>query len=523
MDRELMDKEVLGILDTRQIQRFMFRSNSMVDTLGGSDLMDHILDDAIAHALRSVDPPLREGEYDLNPDPDAPIPYFEDGRVLFQQIFCTAGNAMFICRTGYLAQKLIRKVSRYYLDHGYSLNLAAAAVEKTEDFGRDIFEMYKKLNAVKMAAVISDPLGTLPVVIREKRTGEPAVARDPQTGEPISRSSQLRRQEAARRKEIIPFEALKGSAGPGGKRYRAVLHVDGNNIGITIGRLLQRTPDYLEGIRTRRRVNRHLAREYGQLVRNTLADLATYFRERNGREEDIAHHFQIIHNSGDDINCMCDADLAFPFLELFFRNLKGACIIRTEERQVPLYCCGGICFVTDGNPFHSAFRVAAECCDNAKAAAKRECNLRDGLAGNWLDFQICDRRNFQDIDLFRERDCVTDSGIDLLARPYCLDEAAKDQEFAFDALRRRVSALRRLSETHGAEWPGRIRQGCQVDRSFFMAELYRLKESGTDLEALLGKPYWRDGDGRVHALWYDAVELLPFLPEERPRPARREE
>lgn len=34
MDKELMGKEVLGILDTRQIQRFMFRSNSYVDTLG---------------------------------------------------------------------------------------------------------------------------------------------------------------------------------------------------------------------------------------------------------------------------------------------------------------------------------------------------------------------------------------------------------------------------------------------------------------------------------------------------------
>ncbi len=110
MDKELMGKEVLGILDTRQIQRFMFRSNSYVDTLGGSDLMVHILPDGILHALHSVNPPLQETEYDLCQDPDAPIRYFEDERVLFQVIICTAGNALFIARTGKLAQMLIRKL-----------------------------------------------------------------------------------------------------------------------------------------------------------------------------------------------------------------------------------------------------------------------------------------------------------------------------------------------------------------------------------------------------------------------------
>ena len=78
MDQDLMGKEVLCILDTRQIQSFMFRSNSYVDTLGGSDLMVHILEDGIRNALHSVNPPLQETQYDLSMDPDAPIPYFEE-------------------------------------------------------------------------------------------------------------------------------------------------------------------------------------------------------------------------------------------------------------------------------------------------------------------------------------------------------------------------------------------------------------------------------------------------------------
>ena len=122
MDGHLMDKEVLCILDTRQIQRFMFRANSYVDTCGGSDLILHILGDAIRFALHHINTPLSEGEYDLANEADAPLPYFEDPNVQFQQIINTSGNAIFVARTGALAQKVIRKISRYYLDHGYSLN-----------------------------------------------------------------------------------------------------------------------------------------------------------------------------------------------------------------------------------------------------------------------------------------------------------------------------------------------------------------------------------------------------------------
>ena len=65
MEKDLMDKEVLCIIDTRQIQRYMFRSNTFLDTVGGSDLMVHILDDAIRDAMVSIDTPLSEEEYSL--------------------------------------------------------------------------------------------------------------------------------------------------------------------------------------------------------------------------------------------------------------------------------------------------------------------------------------------------------------------------------------------------------------------------------------------------------------------------
>lgn len=66
MEQSLMDKEVLCILDTRQIQRYMFRTNTIQDTMGASDLLDHVLEDAIQNAMTEIEPPLSPEQYDLS-------------------------------------------------------------------------------------------------------------------------------------------------------------------------------------------------------------------------------------------------------------------------------------------------------------------------------------------------------------------------------------------------------------------------------------------------------------------------
>lgn len=257
MEKDLMDKEVLCILDTRQIQRYMFRSNTFLDTVGGSDLMVHILDDAIRDAMVSIDTPLSEEEYSLSMEPEvSAIPYFILPNVKFQLIISTAGNALAIVRTGALCQKIIRRISRYYLEHAYSLNLSAAAVLKTDNLGNDIFNLYTKLNNIKAASDISDPLGTLPVIMRERHTGEPAVLFDKDGGDYISGSSVIRRKEAGKRKELFDIKDIRTTRIGGKADYLAYIHADGNNLGITIGGILQKTPDYIQGIIARRMINR---------------------------------------------------------------------------------------------------------------------------------------------------------------------------------------------------------------------------------------------------------------------------
>ena len=520
MKQEWMDKPVLCILDTRQIQAFMFRANSYFDTLGGSDLMLHILNDAIYSALKTIDTPLEDDEFDLSRDPDAEIPYFKSERIKFQMIISAAGNALFIVRTGRLAQKIIRKCSRYYLDHAYSLNVDAAVTEMTGDFSRDISSLYSRLDAIKASGDIANPLGSLSVAIRENRTGEPVEGIDPVHGDYVSRASILRRKEVVGRGTVIGMDDIKTTRTPDGKDYLAVIHADGNNLGITIARIIQNTSDYEEGIRARRIIDRNISGSYDRIMKATMADLRAYYEKIRTDNTDFAHVFQIIHQAGDDLNILCNAGMVFPFLEFFYRNLEGNLLFRERGLQLPLYVCTGIAFVTRKTSFASAYALAESCCASAKKVAKQKDNLRDGLAGNWIDYQISDYPGSQDLELLRSRAFITRDDVNLLLRPYSVDLPDSEPN-AYASLKHRIETLQQLKLSDEARTI--LRESYTIGWQRFMHWVTTLERKGTDLRDVLtrmGESICRDKDGSMHAIWYDALTLLDFYPANWPcRPA----
>ena len=510
MRNDLMDKEVLCILDTRQIQRYIFRTNAYLDALGGSDMLTHILDDAIFCALNTIDPPLSEEEYDISTDPDArEIPFFTSEKVQFQLISSIAGNALFLCRSGALCQKIIRKTSRYYLEHGYSLNLAAAITEKTNNLQNDTSALYEQLDRVKASGEIADPSGALPVAIREKETGAPAVARDSETGEYLSTAALLMRAEAKKRPVLISMQDMKPMKTANGKDYLAVIHADGNNVGITIAKLLAEAKSYEESIRLRRRISRDLNLTFNQAVGRSIEQLKAAYLTRHGEHADFDHAFQLSHQAGDDINCICSADLAIPFLNLLYENLKGKFLWKTESQTIPIYIGAGIAFVPPQMTFHDAFCLAEDCCESAKTVAKKESNLRNGLAGNWMDFQVvCDDNAF-DLETQREHAFVTKENINLLLRPYSFDPEAKDEIYAFDALLERAVAVKNLALNESQKKI--LSQSYVMGRMEFRQWVQTIESSGTDLSGILGNPLYKDDQKQLHAVWFDATELSTFV------------
>lgn len=507
MDKKLLSKEVLCIFDTRQIQRYIFRSNSYYDILGASDLINDIMLESIKFALENIDEPLGEDEYDISTDPDAPfIPYFVSEKIRFQLIVCAAGNAMCIVRTGELAGRLIRKIARYYLDHGCTLNFAAAAVEKTGDMKADIFALYKELDRVKACANSCEPLGALAVVMKEHITGDPVIGKDEEHGDYISMTSLLKRKKLRKRTVVYGIEDIHTTKGSYGRDYLAVIHGDGNNLGITIGRILQNASGYENGIRIRRKISRNIMTLYDKIMKKTLRQLREYCLSKGMSDSDFDREFLVIHQAGDDVNCICNASIAFRFIELFYKNLEGTYIWESDDIKVPLYVCMGIAFVTPDNSFISAFELAEKCCKSAKTEAKKEENLKDGFAANWIDFQVCDNLNSQPLDMLRHKYYVTGEKIDLLLRPYCMDG---DSENCYAKLKQRADILPTLQLTTVQKTI--LRQSYIIGRSEFGYWVETMKKDGVDLVSKLGSPLFKDKENRFHAVWFDAVEIGAFM------------
>lgn len=150
-----------------------------------------------------------------------------------------SGNMILLFRTGALCRDMVRKMSRYFVLHGYSEYFTAAYVEKTEDVQKDIAAMYERLDEVKLDFTGSQPMEALPIVRVEKNTGEPVTAIDPETGEGISRLREIRTAEFFRvngkldQVDVTPYVDANGDA------YYAVAHMDGNNMRVVNAKILQ--------------------------------------------------------------------------------------------------------------------------------------------------------------------------------------------------------------------------------------------------------------------------------------------
>ena len=383
--------------------------------------------------------------------------------------------------------------------------MMSAAVEKTDNLGDDTFNLYKKLDKIKASSYIIEPQDALPVIMRENRTGLPAIAKDKQLGDYISRTSELCRQKINRQGKILRIEELPATRHFDNRDYWAAVHLDGNNLGNTIGNILRKSNGYVEGIRARRKINRNIIEIYKRLISRTMAELENFYVTHIGNAEDFSRAFHTVHQGGDDLNYISDASLMIPFLNIFYKNLQGEILWDTPALKIPLYICGGVAFVTKDFEFHTAYSFAEECAKSAKTTAKQTKNLKNGFAGNWIDFQIFPTPNTQKLPLLREK-VYHAGGLRLDLRPYCFED--EDSARNFRTLLQRVKILQQLPTRQ----VNALRFLCGMGKQELCKWIELQKQRGSDLKATLGEPFHHDEFD--YATWFDAAEIMDFVPAE---------
>lgn len=525
-----MNTPYLVVVDTAQIQPYVFGSNRLRENIGASYLVAQATG-AWAEAL------LR------NP---------------IWKVYAGGGNFVALMPSASDAEEFTRRLSRRVLEcaPGLRLVIAARPFEADKERLADALRRAAEDLAVhKRREPLPSPLLGLSVTQPCGATGLPATGitprrgRDPSSVYPASEEI-LAKIDAAgpaqkRLKEDLPpspgydypsnFDDLGRSAGE--NSYIAVVHADGNGMGRRLSALAQQAPNndvcklMLDGFAA------ELNRASLAALRATVARLEKAYGQAEGilaqiplRESEQHGIFLLpmrpLVFGGDDVTFVCDGRLGLAlatcYLEAFHRetqNLLGG----------PATACAGVAIVKTHYPFARAYELSDALCRSAKGLC-RNLQTRHNREMACVDWHFTSGGLLGELDDIRHREYDVSSGR-MSLRPVTLDNDVRSPR-RWDVVRKGLDAfsgtgwLERRSKAKALREA--LRGGAASVRSF--RAFYNATDAET--EGLLPEvdpqspEVRRDGwvtvDGEERCAYFDALELLDhFIPlDDIPEDAR---
>lgn len=157
-----------------------------------------------------------------------------------------------------------------------------------------------------------------------------------------------------------------------GKNKIAVIHADGNGLGMLIPKLHQQ----------------------GKKLSTFSKALDEATKNAFKRAKDDTMSIRDVILGGDDMVVICNANDALPFTHNFLKYFEE----ETEDKiGSKLTACAGIVYMNQKYPFHYALSLAEELCDASKKHAKQ---INPDLAPSSLMFHNIQSANFQSWDRF---------------------------------------------------------------------------------------------------------------------------
>lgn len=424
---------VLAMYDVHGIQKYIYRTSRVKDTMGASSIIENIVTILLDEAVEQAG--CKEQSSLIWCDENGYIPYHDDDSRV-KVLFVGGGNAYVLFDSRELCITVNQYMARDLLYKTYSLQLATAFVEVSGDYQEDYQRLRQEMEEVKAHMTDSKPYGALPIMKTELETGYPLTYTDG-TGE-ISTETHLKHKEKLLLEESE--ESKKSNyliEEKGVDSTLAVIHIDGNNMGLRIRKQLGEKTNYEDAVNCMRRlsyqINTSFKNVYEQMEKLFTEKCMELKRFRNKKEKQFIRKILV---AGDDITYVCTGRIALATVQYFCQQISQKTLTglngRKEIEENGFSVCAGVAFVGNHYPFDAAYAVAESCCESAKMKAKQPCYTGSSQTvriGNFVDFQICRNVQVKDLDGVRRNEYVTYMGEELLNRPYCILTGTEDSEF----------------------------------------------------------------------------------------------
>ena len=296
----------------------------------------------------------------------------------------------------------------------------------------------------------------------------------------------------------------------------AVVHIDGNNMGARIMEIIQSRKEYQDAVKTMRMISKNIHDSFSEAysVMEKYIDEKIADRIKADRTGKLYRRLIL---AGDEVTFICNAKAALDavtvYLEYVGTKKMYEDIGASEEDNVQKYAfsaCGGIAYFNSHFPFSDAYKVAEECCKNAKERAKKAEN-RDSNSniGSFFDYQICNHISAANLKSYRNKHyVVADGGKSILMRPYYVNNVMlerisdlnqRNERYNYKILEKNIKFFRNSIPRSQAQ---KLKECCSMggqETDRYIAFLKSRRVSLMENE----KQYW-----------YDALEIMDMYPEE---------
>lgn len=443
---------VLAMYDVRGIQKYIYNTSKLKDAMGASRLVENIIMDALKYACKE----LGEKDCILIWDDKEHVFSYDTNEHDVKVLYIGGGNAYVIFSNEDLCIKINKYMSKYIIENTYSLQLAAAYVSVKHNYREDYKNVFSEMNKIKSNMSYSKPLGSLPVMEIELKTGLPVIDMkkekykiDKYRGN-ISKETYLKiarknkdDKNGKENKEENIDKILDNYARRGIDSRIAVVHIDGNNMGLRIRQQVENITNYEEAVNKMRKISHNITYAY----LNTFNKMKAKFDQTDIMNDEMGNSLvkrfvRKVIVAGDDITYVCNAHIALDTVRYFCEEISKLTMneenSKNDIQKYGFSVCAGIAYVNSHFPFSIAYEVAESCCDSAKKAAKdsnnkayyRKYNVISKndydkededcfeKTGNFVDFQICKNIQCRDLKQMRKKEFITPSGELLMQRPY---------------------------------------------------------------------------------------------------------
>lgn len=437
-----MSRLVSAVLaDTRSIQRYIFSSNKLKTNIGASYIVRKIFDDAIEQIADELN--LKGTALPWDSKENTTIQMKTDSTIEFEIVFIGGGKAMFLLHKDgkdnkELAKEFIKAWTKKLLLYAPGIRSVVAISEVDIEAEENNFiyminslQNQLKVNQSSLAPVVDLPYTglthechfsgkTADCDLRKVKLENASIDARFVSSEVAAKLIACGySQEGLKAQEDIGYllgdrytfaEELENIGYKEQEQYIAVVHIDGNNMGVKF-RFARSSEEYK---RLSLDVEKKVRDAFGKLVYSIIDDIEEgkaydgYLDIKKDKQTGtVILPIRPIIIGGDDITFICPGRLGVIYAQRMIKLISETPLLTDEQKKHIsdeskakinnyLSCCAGVAIVDSKYPFFLAYEVAEQACSEAKLKSREKDDC-------WLDFVILHGEASPELEDLRNR------------------------------------------------------------------------------------------------------------------------